>query len=76
MKNYDEILKRTDINLEALETEAKDVLYKAEQGIKVTKWALEQLRNLVVEHEFKNHTTEIHFLKRVKPKVYSKLITM
>ena len=74
MKNYDEILKRTDINLEALETEAKDVLYKAEQGIKVTKWALEQLRNLVVEHEFKNHTTEIHFFKRVKPKVYSKLI--
>lgn len=71
MKNYDEILKRADANLEALEFKTKDILYKAEQGIKITKRTLGQLRELVVIHEFKKHTDEISFFKRVQFKLQS-----
>ncbi|MBL4879826.1 MAG: RteC domain-containing protein, partial [Oleispira sp.] len=74
LKKYEDILKKLNITLDRFEIEIEDILRKSEQGIKITKLALKQLKVLVVNQGFKNQTTEIHFFKRVKPKVYSKLI--
>lgn len=57
-----------------LESEQEDILVKAEEGILVTKRALEQLRNNVVKRKFKDTTEEIYFFKNIKPQVFSKLI--
>jgi len=74
MKIYKEILRKLDDELDLLETEIEDVLVKAEKGIKLTKQALKQARNLVVENEFRTLENEILFFKKTKPRLYSKLI--
>ncbi|MEE9361424.1 MAG: RteC domain-containing protein [Cellulophaga sp.] len=74
MKKYEEILKNLDGKLEKLESKTEDTLHKAESGIKITKEVLEQLRNLVVNQNFKKTSIEIDFFKNVKPLVFSKLI--
>ncbi|KAF9658498.1 RteC domain-containing protein [Tenacibaculum sp. ZH5_bin.1] len=71
---YLKLLKQLDNQLEFLETEVEDVLSKAEEGVKITKRALEQLRTMVLKDNFKSIQNEIHFFKQVKPQVYSKLI--
>lgn len=68
------LLKQLDDQLEFLETEVEDVLSKAEEGVKITKRALEQLRTMALKDNFKSIQNEIHFFKQVKPQVYSKLI--
>lgn len=74
VKRYEEILKKLNSSLDILEVETEDILRKSEQGIKITKQALEQMRDLVVDQNFKNISTEIDFFKNVKPYVFSKLI--
>jgi RteC protein len=74
LKKHEEILKKLDASLEVLESDSKDILQKAEQGIKLTKQVLEQLRDLVVDQSFKKVSSEINFFRNVKPQVYSKLI--
>ena len=60
-------------DIEALEAGAEDVLERAEKGVKLSKQALKEIRNLVVGHEFKSEQDEIYFFKHIKPRVYSKL---
>jgi len=74
MDVYENMLKNLDTSLERLESDNIDILHKAERGIKITKQTLEQLRNLVVEQNFKNASNEIDFFKNIKPQVFSKLI--
>lgn len=74
MKKHQEILKQLDLKLDVLESDVKDILYGAEQGIKITKQALEKLRDSVVNHQFTKVSSEIDFFKNVKPLVFSKLI--
>lgn len=74
MKIYEEILKNLDDELDILETEIEDVLVKAEKGIELTKKALKEVRNSVVDNKFKTIQNEITFFKKTKPKLYSKLI--
>ena len=63
-----------DVKLETLEYDTSDILYRAEQGIKITKQALEQLKFMVVDQKFGKAISEIEFFKNIKPKVFSKLI--
>lgn len=67
------ILENLNREINTIESEIDDVLLKAEKGIKITKKALKEIRNLVVNNEFKSDQDEIHFFKHVKPRVYSKL---
>jgi hypothetical protein len=67
LKKHEEILKELDTKLEKLESETEDILHKAEQGIKITKQALEQQRDMVVGQRFKKVSTEINFFKNLKP---------
>lgn len=74
MKVYEKIVEGLDCKLEFLETENEDVLAKAEEGIKIAKIALLQLRNVVINRELKSKELEITIFKTLKPKIYSKLI--
>lgn len=74
MKIYKEIVRKLDHQLDTLEIEIDNILIKAEKGIKLTKKALKQMRNLVVEKGFEHKENEINFFKKIKPRVYSKLI--
>ncbi|MGB3342813.1 MAG: RteC domain-containing protein [Aequorivita sp.] len=71
---YNSILKKLDGELDTLEMEVEDVLEKAEKGIQLTKKSLKLIRNLVVEEGFTSKENEINFFKKIKPRVYSKLI--
>lgn len=74
MKIYDKTLQKLDEKLEFFEVEIEDNLVKAEHGIKVTKEALEELRNLTIKDSFRSKDSEIHFFKNIKPQIFSKLI--
>ncbi len=72
--SYTKIVKQLDEKLELLESEVEDALVKAEQGIKLTKIALEELRNETVNCSFESKAKEINFFKNIKPQIFSKLI--
>ncbi|MFD1615156.1 RteC domain-containing protein [Gelatiniphilus marinus] len=74
MKVFEKIVEGLDSHLEFLETETEDILIKAEEGIKIAKKALLQLRKVVINKELKSKDNEIYIFKTIKPKVYSKLI--
>lgn len=74
MKCYNDIVRELDKTLETLESEAEDIIQRAEKGIKITRSTLEVLGELVNTKEFDNEATEIQFFKCVKPSVFSKLI--
>ena len=74
MRVYEKIVEELDSHLEFLETEIEDVLVKAEEGIKISKKALLQLRKTVTDTRIKTKEKEITIFKHFKPKIYSKLI--
>ena len=63
-----------EISINQLELNIDDAITKAEEGIKIAKNTLKELRIYVIDSDFKNEKTEIKFFKQNKPKVYSKLI--
>lgn len=60
--------------LDFLEAEQESVLLKAEDGVRITKRALNQLKANIDKKGFKSPNEEILFFKETKPKVFSKLI--
>lgn len=68
------ILNEIDTTLELLEVETNDILIRAEKGIKISKFSLKEIRNIIANHQFKDDLEEINFFKEIKPKVYSRLI--
>ena len=74
MKIYKEIVRKLDNELDILEIEIDEVLVKAERGIQLTKKALKQMRHFVVDKGFPSKENEILFFKKLKPRVYCKLI--
>ncbi len=74
MKKHEKILNDLDTSLESLEAEESNVLEKAEKGVEISKYALKELRTLVIDFHFKSKSQEICFFKNIKPQVYSKLI--
>ncbi|WCO02595.1 RteC domain-containing protein [Psychroserpens ponticola] len=70
----EKLVRDLENQLEFLESETERVLEKAEEGVKIAKRGLEQLRSIVLKQKFKTNQDEIHLFKQVKPQVYSKLI--
>ena len=60
--------------LERIEKEGLSPIEYARRGIETAKFALERLRQHVIEHGFADEETEISFFKEVKPQFMSKLI--
>ena len=60
--------------INTIESEIDDLLFKAEKAIKITKIYLEKLRNTTVTNSFKSKAEEIDFFKNKKPQLYCKLI--
>lgn len=60
--------------LDVIEQEEENILYRAEKSIHATKAAMEQLRNYISSYKFESPSEEIHFFKEIKPRFYSKLI--
>ena len=73
-KKYENIIKNLDSALEFLETQIEDVIEKSEEGIKISKKALLQLRKEVINKKLKTKEDEIKIFKFIKPKIYSRLI--
>lgn len=61
MNNYKEILRNLEVELDILETEVEDTLVKAGKGIKLTRVALKDIRDLVTDCEFETKQDEISF---------------
>ena len=74
MKKIEKIVKELDYNLDFLEKETEGILEKAEESIRVTKRALEQIRILFLRKKLIPKNEEILFFKNMKPYVFSKLI--
>lgn len=74
MRVYQNILNKFQKELDLLEVENEDILAKAEEGIKISKNALLNLRKVVINVIPKNKEKEIVIFKTIKPKIYSKLI--
>ncbi|MFY7814781.1 MAG: RteC domain-containing protein [Chryseobacterium taeanense] len=60
--------------LDVIEQEEENILYRAEKSIHATKAAMEQLRTYISSYKFESAAEEIHFFKEIKPRFYSKLI--
>lgn len=74
MKKIEKIVKELDYNLDFLEKETEGVLEKAEESIRITKRALEQIRILFLRKKLIPKNEDIGFFKSIKPYVFSKLI--
>jgi hypothetical protein len=74
LKKIEKIVKELDYNLDFLEKETEGILEKAEESIRVTKRALEQIRILFLRKKIIPKKEEILFFKNIKPYVFSKLI--
>lgn len=71
---YQNLLQGLEAELDSLEIEIDDVLIKAEQGIKLSRQVLKEIRDLVILKDFKSSKEEILFFKEIKPRIYSKII--
>lgn len=71
---FNKILKNLFQDLNNLDLEKQSTIESAEEGIKITKKAIDKIRNHVIANGFKTKKDEISFFKNVKPKIYSKLI--
>ncbi|HPF11182.1 MAG TPA: RteC domain-containing protein [Flavobacteriaceae bacterium] len=74
MKHLKKIIDDLNEELDVLEYESEDCLSKAEKGIRISKRVLIDIRNIVLENDFKEKDEEINFFKHIKPQAYSKLI--
>tara|TARA_R110002050_G_scaffold4573_3_gene22170 strand:+ start:15963 stop:16814 length:852 start_codon:yes stop_codon:yes gene_type:complete len=74
LKTYYQLIKTLEDDIKNLESKKVDILFISEQGIKLCKNALEQLRVSVIHKKFKSPEEETEFFKIIKPHVVSKLI--
>ncbi|MBJ7881616.1 RteC domain-containing protein [Gelidibacter salicanalis] len=71
---YQKFISEFESNLESLEFETDDILYKAEHRIAKTEICIKRLRNEVIEKGFDSKNEEISFFKHIKPQIFSRLI--
>lgn len=74
MKTYNKPIEELEQKIKALNLENNDIYFISEQGVKLCKETLDQLRTLVVNGIFESNADEIEFYKTIKPHVLSKLI--
>lgn len=73
-ENYIQMSERLDRKLILLENTKEDIFFMIEKAIGLCTIVLLQMRELVTKDNFSDQTSEIHFFKHIKPKVYGKLI--
>lgn len=71
-KTFTEIIRELDDDLNHLHSKPQDLLVHYESAAGLCWLALNKMRKLVIKNGFQNQEEEIHFFKRVKPKVFSK----
>ena len=69
-----EIIEDLEKNLANLESETDNILASSQKAVAYCKSALSEIREVVHQNGFKNVQDEIKFFKKIKPKVFSKLI--
>lgn len=74
LKKIEKIIEELDYNLDFLEKETEGAIEKAEEGIRITKRALAQIKTLFLKSNDISKNEEISFFKNSKPYVFSKLI--
>jgi hypothetical protein len=70
MKLHSEL--EEQLNFITLETE--DSINRAELSIEVINACVKKLKAFIIKYKFKSQSEEIHFFKKLKPSIYSKLI--
>lgn len=73
-KYYNECIQNLDYQIKELSIEIEDRMELAQEVIKLLIKCLADLKYQVSERGFKNDEDEIHFFKRLKPVILSKLI--
>jgi hypothetical protein len=66
--------KNLNNQLQTIDLEESDLIKKAQKSILCLKNALTQLKAFCVQHTFSDEHEEIHFFKKTKPELFSKLI--
>ncbi len=69
-----ELNKELNSRLQDIDLDEPDPIRKAQKSIRCIKDALTQLRALAIQHTFCSDAEEIHFFKKTKPELFSKLI--
>ena len=71
---YEKIIKEFDSELGLLRVEIDDILERSEKSIQFCIDTIDKIKSGVLEKEFPDEKTEIHFFKNVKPQFVSRLI--
>lgn len=66
--------KNLNNQLQTIDLEESDLIKKAQKSILCLKNALTQLKAFCVQYKFSSEHEEIHFFKKTKPELFSKLI--
>src|SRR5665648_1024376 len=74
MEKHIQIITDLSLKLDELSDSSGYILEKLELAIGCCKTALEQMREFVLQEGFPDQKSEIHFFKKLKPSVNSKLI--
>ena len=68
------LITELDDQLNFITAEHEDKIKRAEESIKIVIVAYEQLKLKIDKYKFKNQSEEIHYFKKLKPKLISKYI--
>ena len=74
METFCEIILDMENDLSRMKEVSENVPEQLEYAVGLCKVALARMRNLVINEGFPDQKSEIHFFKKVKPAVYSKLL--
>lgn len=71
---YSEIILDLDNDLSKMKDVSENMPEQLEYAIGLCKVTLDRMRKLVIQEGFPDQKSEIHFFKKIKPSVYSKLL--
>ena len=73
-EQYTQVLDELNFRLEAVDLEEDNLLIKSQQSIELTRSAVDDVQQKVLEQSFPSQEAEIHFFKEIKPQFLGKLI--
>ena len=74
MDAYKPLLAELDEQLRFLYLEIESPLEQCETAIDIVLKTYNKIKKLILKNGFKNQLDEIHFFKRIKPQIHSKII--
>jgi len=73
-EDYQKIIDDLEKKLVVLNSDTNHILIHSEKAVSVCKFALLEMRDIVLKNGFENQQDEICFFRDIKPKVYSHLL--